>query len=320
MERNKLNLGQFICWEHGENYPFSACMAKLMACLGGDASLYTYDFFAGVSGDDFVFAYGNNGAFNACVSVCEEVTTFCARVFGRIGLDYTILTSDSDREVLLAKIQDFIDRGIPVLVKSKDEKNEMGSNYNLVAGYDGHTLTEVVGDPNWDRSYRLGEVSASYIFIDSLPKIADLAAVYRESVLQLPALMRASTASGVLFGAAGLRRWADDIENGRYDGSTAETFEPWGDWNVYICNIATNARHGWDFLARAYIQNPDLHGALLLLALLDRNEDTWHALESIGMGFGIHADCFADADKKAKAVQLIRELAQRHEKMEELFE
>ncbi len=59
----------------GEYYPFSACMRKLMACLGGDPSLYTYEFFAGISGDDFVFAYGDNRAFNDCVSVYEDVTT-----------------------------------------------------------------------------------------------------------------------------------------------------------------------------------------------------------------------------------------------------
>ena len=38
MTSNKLIMEPFICWEHGENYPFSACMKKLMECLGGDSS------------------------------------------------------------------------------------------------------------------------------------------------------------------------------------------------------------------------------------------------------------------------------------------
>ncbi len=319
MTQNKLELSQFIWWDHGENYPFSACMRKLMECLGGDANLYTYGFFAGISGDDFVFAYGDNKVFNDCVSVCENVNTFCARVFGRIGLDYTILTSDSDRESLLAKIRDYIDRGIPVLVKSRNDKDEMGANFDLVTGYDEDTVTEVCGDPNYTRSYKLGSISAAYIFIDSLPKIDDLAQVYRESILQLPSLMKGTAENGVTYGSAGLRRWADDIEGGRYDKYLTEEFESWGNWCIYICNIATNGGHGWDFLARAYVHNPDLFGALRLLALLDRNNDIWHALEAIGMGFGIKPEYFADEEKKAEAVRLIRALAVWHEEMEKLF-
>lgn len=42
MSIHKLELGQFIHWDWGQNYPFSACMAKLMECLGGDTSLYSY--------------------------------------------------------------------------------------------------------------------------------------------------------------------------------------------------------------------------------------------------------------------------------------
>ncbi len=320
MKQNKLDLGQFIWWDHGENYPFSACMRKLMESLGGDTNLYTYGFFAGIAGDDFVFAYGDNRAFNDCVSVCEDVTTFCARVFGRIGLAYTLLTSDSDKETLLAKIQDFIDRGIPVLVKSQNDEEALGANYNLVSGYEGDTLTEEVGDPQWNHSYRLGEITATYIFIDTLPKIDNLAQVYREAILQLPSLMKGKAENGVTFGSAGLRRWADDIEGGRYDKYLTEEFESWGNWCIYICNIATNARHGWDFLARAYVHNPDMPNILTLIALLDRNErDAWHPLEGIGMGFGIQPAYFADEEKKAEAVRLIRALAVWHEEMEKLF-
>jgi len=68
MSVNKLNLGQFIHWDWGQNYPFNACMAKLMECLGGDIALYTYDFFAGISGDDFVMCYGDNqNSTTACL-------------------------------------------------------------------------------------------------------------------------------------------------------------------------------------------------------------------------------------------------------------
>lgn len=83
-------MGNFIHWDWGKNYPFSACMKKLMECLDGDPALYTYGFFAGISGDDFVMCYGNNGRYNDCVSVCEDTETFLARTFGRIGLAYEL--------------------------------------------------------------------------------------------------------------------------------------------------------------------------------------------------------------------------------------
>ena len=54
MDASRIALSPFIAWEHGENFTFSACMKKLMECLGGDQTLYTYGFFAGLSGDDFV--------------------------------------------------------------------------------------------------------------------------------------------------------------------------------------------------------------------------------------------------------------------------
>ncbi len=33
MVQNAMELGTFIHWVHGENYPFSACMKKLMEIL-----------------------------------------------------------------------------------------------------------------------------------------------------------------------------------------------------------------------------------------------------------------------------------------------
>ncbi len=320
MKQNKLELGQFIQWEMGQNYPFSACMSKLMECLGGDSALYSYDFFAGISGDDFVFAYGNNGRLNDCVSVCEETETFLRRTLGRIGLDYTLLPSTGDANALLEKIRDFIDRGIPVLVKGEEGTYEH-SNYDLIFAYDGDTLTKTNGDPQqYTYTFPIGEARDSYIFIDTLPQRHDLAAIYRESLLQLPSLLTARNAHGVLFGAAGLRKWADDIETGRYDGLAEADFDFWRDWSVYVCNIATNARHSWDFLAKAYLHNPDLPGILRLLALLDRNQrDCWMPLEEMGFGLGIQMQCFADAEKKQRAAQLIRDLAAWHEEMAKLF-
>lgn len=105
--------------------------------------------------------------------------------------------------------------------------------------------------------------------------IHNLSRVYRESILQLPMLMSSQAEPGVTFGAAAYRNWANDLLGGRYDGLTPETFRSWEDWCVYICSLATNVGHGWDFFARAYVHNPDLPNILRLIALLDRNGQVW---------------------------------------------
>lgn len=318
MTQNAIDLGTFITWEHGENYPFSACMKKLMEVLGADQGLYTYGFFAGLSGDDFIMCYGNNGLYNDCVSVCEDAETFLARTFGRIGLRYELASPAQwkrDPEALKKKLQSFIDRGVPVLVKGAMGK---GMNFDLAFAYEenGEVFSVTCGDPKHNQTCRLAESGSAFIFIDSLPQIEDIAQVYRESMLQIPQLMRARTAAGVDFGANAYRRWADDLENGRYESLIPEEFESWGDWCVFVCNLATNARHGADFLARAYVYNPDMPGILRFLALLDRNEDLWRELERLGTGLNVTLEALQNPDTRRKTVETIRRFIPLNQQME----
>ena len=261
MSANKLQLGQFIHWDWGQNYPFNACMAKLMECLGGDASLYTYEFFAGLSGDDFVMCYGDNGKYNDCVSVCADNESFLERVCGMIGLEYRLVKHDewkADTDLYYGFVKQFIDRGIPVLCAG------VGSNFNydLLTSYDDETTVchlSCGDDVQYGRDIPFGEIECDFVFIERLPKIDDIAAVYRNAVMQIPSLMIAEpTPDGVTFGAEAYRMWAEDITGDRYDRYTAETFDGWAHWCIYICNLATNGGHGEGFLRRAYELNPDM--------------------------------------------------------------
>lgn len=321
MISNKLIMEPFICWEHGENYPFSACMKKLMECLNGDLSFYTYDFFAGLSGDDFVMCYGNNGRFNDCVSVCEDTKSFLDRTFGRIGLQFEYLPVEQwrkDPDNLKRKVREFIDRGVPVLVKSEGAD----ANYSLLFEYNenGDVFSVSCGDPAYNKVCQLPEENINFIFIDNLPVIRDIRAVYRESILQIPVLMRSSTKNGVTFGADAYRKWADDLEKGRYAQYTSESFDQWRDWCIYVCNLATNARHGWDFIAKAYVSNTDIPNILHLIRLLDRNEDIWrNELEKNGVGFNVTLENLQDATKCKVAAMAIRKLAKANDEIIQLF-
>ena len=275
-------------------------MKKLMECLGGEQTLYTYGFFAGLSGDDFVMCYGGgNGQYNDCVSACAETGEFLRRTPSRIGLAFSYAPSQDwtrSPESLKQRIRDFVDRGLPVLVKGEGKDK----SYSLLIAYsrEGGAYTTTCGLQETHSA--LEEGGASLAFIDSLPIIHNLSRVYRESILQLPMLMSSQAEPGVTFGAAAYRNWANDLLGGRYDGLTPETFHSWADWCVYICSLATNVGHGWDFIARAYVHNPDLPNILRLIALLDRNGQVWKELEALGFGFNITAAAFRACLKNRK--------------------
>lgn len=318
MSANKLKLGQFIHWDWGQNYPFGACMAKLMECLGGDISLYTYDFFAGLAGDDFVMCYGDHEKCNDCVSVCTDTETFLARVFGMIGLEYRLVKYAewiAEADLYYGFAKQFIDRGIPVLCSGVGEN----TNYDLLISYDDETAKchlSCGDDVQYGTDIPFKEIECDLVFIERLPQIDNTADLYRRAVMQIPVLMQAEpTADEVYFGAEAYRRWTADIVNGRYDRYTAETFKSWNHWHIYICNLATNGGHGEGFLRRAYELNPDMTFIPELIGLFHENDKVWNELESLGGGFNCTIETLHDKEKRAAIADVILKLAETNEKI-----
>lgn len=322
MSANKLELGQFIHWDWGQNYPFSACMAKVMECLGGDTTLYTYEFFAGLAGDDFVMCYGDNEKFNDCVSVCTDNETFLARVCGMIDLEYRLVKHEewkADTDLYYGFVKQFIDRGIPVLCAGAGEN----SNFDLLLSYDDETgkcHLSCGDDVQYGTDVSFREIECDLIFIERLPRITDLAGLYRKAVMQIPVLMQEEpTANEVFFGADAYRRWAADIRNGRYDRYTAENFDSWRHWCIYICNLATNGGHGEGFLRRVYELNPDMTFVPELIALFHENDKVWNELESLGGGFNCTIETLHDKEQRAAIANVILKLAETNEEIVKLF-
>lgn len=322
MGKGMLELGQFIHWDWGQNYPFGACIAKLMETLGGDTSLYTYEFFAGLAGDDFVMCYSDNENYNDCVSVCSDTEVFLSRVFGMIGLKYRLVKRanwTADAELYYSFVKQFIDRGIPVLCVGVGEN----TNYDLLTSYDdevGKCHLSCGDDVNYGRDIMFREMGCDLIFIEHLPQIDNLAAIYRDAVMQIPALMQAEpTVNGVAFGAEAYRRWAADTKGGRYDRYTAETFKGWEHWCIYICNLATNGSHGESFLRHALELNPDMTFLPEVIALLHENEKVWNELEALGGGFNCTLETLHDTKKRAAIADVILKLAETNEKIVKLI-
>ena len=312
MWANKLELGQFIHWNRGQNYPFSACMAKLMECLGGDTTLYTYDFFAGIAGDDFVMCYGDNEKYNDCVSVCTSTDAFLARVCGMIGLEYRLVKHDewkADAQLYYGLLKQFIDQGIPVLCAGIGQN----ANYDLLISYDDETTKchlSCGDDVQYGADIPFDKIECDFIFIQRLPEITDIAVVYRNAVMEIPALMTAKkTIDGVFFGADAYRNWAADITSGKYNRYTTENFENWQHWCIYICNLATNGGHGEGFLRRAYELNPDLAFVPDVISLFHENDKVWKELETMGAGFNCTLDTLHEKSKAMSIANVISRLA-----------
>ncbi len=323
MSKHKLNLGQFIHWDRGENYPFNACMGELERILSAPfQNRLDYGFFAGVSGDDFVMCYGNNGGVNDCVSVVTDCEPFLERVFGLIGQDYTLVKNadvTADLEQFYARIRDSIDCGIPVLAKGPADNG----SYSLIVSYDddGAVYDFSCGDEvNYPCAKPLRDAGCDLIFIETLPEMPPEKEVYRAAVLQLPGLMTAEpTKRGVYFGSSAYRKWAEDILTGRYDDYTGEGLESWRDWCVYVCNLATNAGHGRAFLERAHELNPDLDFIPELIRLLDENTAVWNELEAIGAGFNVTPEALKNPAVRKQSAAALDRLAVMNERIVELI-
>ena len=318
MSETKLELGQFIHWDRGQNYPFGACMSKLIECLGGDTAVYDYDFFAGLSGDDFVMCYGDNENFNDCLSVCADTEAFLSRVCGAIDLEYRFVKRGewiAEQEKFFDTVKNFIDRKIPVLCAGVGKN----ANYNLLLAYDDETKKcrlSCGDDAQYGMDIPFGEMECDLVFIEKLPQVTDISAVYRKAVADIPVLMTEKpTVNGVYFGAEAYGKWATDITGGRYDRYNSENFDGWQHWSIYICNVATNGSHGEAFLRRAYELNPDLTFVPKIIALFHENENVWHELESLGGGFDCSLETLHDKAKAAKIAKTVSKLVETNEEI-----
>jgi len=320
-EKNKIeNLYQFIHWDWGQNYPFNGCMAFTLECLGEDKDVYDYWFFAGVGGDNFTMCYGDNGFLNDCRSVCIDGFDFIEYVLGEIGYGYNYVTGEqinADKDKYVGMAMDYIDKGIPVLVKGAFGEGEYpwDANFTVLYSYSdfGGKLMATVGSGRDYPTYTIDttkEITDDWIFMGERINDPPLAQVYRNAVMKIPYwLTMPKDSNGVTFGAEAFRDWADDIENGRYDGLTSETFKQWDDYTIFVCNLATNSGGCQGFFQKAQELNPDLTFLSDVREQYRRTSDLWNELEAVGGGFNITAETLQNTEKRGIIADKIREFA-----------
>ena len=111
------------------------------------------------------------------------------------------------------------------------------------------------------------------------------------------------------------RAWAEDIEEGRFDGVKPEEFDPWSAHTAYVCGLATNASCCHAFLEKAMELNPDLTFLKEVSALYKRcgemwNNDNGNDLETLGGGFNVTLEALQDKQRRGRIAAKLREFAQ----------
>jgi hypothetical protein len=205
----------------------------------------------------------------------------------------------------------YIDSGIPVLMKGDGDHACING---VICGYEdgGRTLLYLENDRTEPvKLDTAGDFVCDWVFIGAKKADISLADIYRRAIYVMPKfLARPKTPSQVSFGAQAFYDWADDIENGRYVSLTADTFNQWKHYTIYVCNLATNVScASCFFIERALPLLPDLP----YLQKIDRifsqmKELELSKLKMAGGDFNVTLSALKDKQKAAQIAQIIREI------------
>ena len=185
---------------------------------------------------------------DTCFALVSEESGFIEALFEKCGYASTFVSRRELRrnpDMYLQTLVSYIDRGLPVIVWGTGEPPA-----GVLVGYEeyGKTLLYITGNNNCPERIPLEKLleenefpNSGWIFIGSKKETdPPSAGLYREAVRILPKLLATETES-FRFGAAAFRAWAEDIEEGRFDGVKPEEFDPWSAHTAYVCGLATNA-------------------------------------------------------------------------------
>jgi len=302
---------QLITNRYGENYWFNGCMKYLMECLG--EKQMDYWFFSGLNGDNLAQVFSFDRPRGEGVSDYLMAPEFISRIFEACGYQCSFVSRkelNANKELYLTALMSYIDRGLPVICAAMQ--------WNVAVGYEGHgrTLLRITGENTEPEAFATqGYIDEDWIFSGAKIRDVDIAAVYRDVVMDMPRLLRTRT-EGYCFGADAFRAWADKIESGGFDDMRPEDFDQWEMYNVYVCNVATNGSCR-AFLERALELNPDMSFLGEVIELYKQLGRLWEGgggktecLESLGGGFNISLETLQDKAKRAPISEIIRQCAE----------
>lgn len=321
-DRNMIpNIHRFITSEYGENYWFNGCARYVMEALGEfkQEPDFGYWFFSGLTGDILtqVFSYGDY--MGECISACRyrhEGGEYLKSIFERCGYESTYVTIGqlkADKELYLAQLIEYIDKGIPVI-----SIKQHWPPWCVYVGYEeyGQKLLMLTDNLSIPHCISVDEVfgdcaDLTWVFIGDRKKTIGLAEAYKDALAAIPHLFSMKNEK-FCCGAEAFYAWASRIESGYFDQLSEETFKKWEMYTSNICNMATNGCCAVTFLNRVKELNPDLRFIDDIIQQYETLAHIWEKddgkdLESIGAGFNISLDMLKDQNRRLFIVNRLRE-------------
>ena len=316
--------------EYGENYWFNGCAKYVMECLGEKD--YDYWLFAGLTGDVFTqhYTYAKYSGDALSSYMMDEhmggtPAKFVEETFAKCGYAATFVhfrDLQKNTEMYLNTLIAYIDKGIPVIAWGQHL-------VGVFVGYEdyGKVLLYITGNKNEPEQISLEKLLQSeadnktawekydggWIFVGEKKEQRPLAGIYREAICEMPKHMNVKT-DIYCFGAEAFRAWANDIENGKFDGMKPDEFDVWAYYTNAVCVLATNGSCCHGFLDKARELNPDMAYLKEVSALYRRTAEIWNNdngkdLEALGGGFNVTLEVLQDKEKRFKIANKIREAA-----------
>lgn len=288
------NARQLCSGVGGQNYWFNGCMDYLMECLG-ESREYNYWFFSGVTGDSFTQIYCKNLNFPTLCLTDQLLSDAISKAFSACGYAYEWITDicANNRQDYFKRIQNNIDRGIPVIVKTKTTGSF--DHYGVICGYDEDHFYSLFGEDETPQIYP--ERFYELIFVGNKKTCLTLPQVYRNTVMDIPNMITKQETEDFSFGKQAFHDWASSLQSEMLnqisdDDPVWYTHDgPFSCWNMhgnYLCMLGTNGC-AEGFLQRALELNQDMKFIEQLLPLYRKhNGEGFAALIDMENGFSLY--------------------------------
>ncbi|MHB1484870.1 MAG: hypothetical protein ACYCYI_09425 [Saccharofermentanales bacterium] len=323
----------------GHNYALPDCMKFIFERVGVYENLSFWDI-AAVTGDTVAQVYNHlpTTSCEYCVSGYLAGPEHIDYVFDAFGYDHEYVNAgefNANVQKHLQKITDYINKGIPVLVKTNLNEipaweSDVGT-YCLLTGLDiDKNMLELLVAGTTPIQYELTDNNKlDLIFIGEKKCDILIEEIYLNAIKKMPYWLTLPEREGMFFGASAYRVWADDIEKGRF---TDTNLPLWENYGVYVCNLATSGGEPTFIYGKLAELNPTAYAHFAPLgekiqALLPAESPTggrsklWIQLEELGggMDMNIVRETMRDIGKRSLIADALRDYANRLDQALELM-
>lgn len=311
----------------GQNYWFNGCMGYLMECLKEDPE-YDYWFFSGVTGDSFTQVY-NKSPYHSTLCLTDKLLAMSiGQAFDACGYTYDRIQNlyGGTLQPYSDRICRDLDRGIPVILKTKGSGSGNFDDYGVLCGYDDRQLYFLNAGETQPEIYTGSPLEL--IFVGEKKGKPSLSDVYRKTVMDIPRMLTRPETDRFSFGKQAFQDWAASLQNGAYDAIPDDdpiwhthdgSFSCWYMHGNYLCILGTNGC-AEGFLRRVLELNPDMTFIQELLPLYGKhNGEGFGTLIKMEGGFSLPPQVLKDKARMKSVSDKILEVGHILEDILEVF-